>query len=445
MIESEKKDRQTASPSKKELAAFSRYKWNTFICMYVGYLMAIFSRKSFSFVLPAVLAEGQITKGELGMITSSQNLAYAISKFLGGLMVDRFSAKILFSAGICISGCVVVSLTAFDSAAIFALLWFVNGFVQGGCWPACAKMLKQWSERSEFGTLWGVLSTSMNVACSMGPLVSTFITYQHGWRTTLQAFGTVTIATTAVCYMGMVNSPNDVGMKSPMGDAIKTDSGRGHGRGSWRDLVSSRLLWILSINFMVIFIARTAILDWAQLYLIQELDQTPYTASIFVSSFETGGIAGSVLAGYVADKLVALKKGDDLRGSPRVTVCIAFIIICLISQASLILIPQDQAQGWITVVGFALGVGIYGPCSLYGVMAIEAAPTHLAGAAHATVALAANVGAVMAGLPISYIASHIQWRGAFILIEVLLALIFVLTVVTRNLEYKIVATRKKLE
>ena len=46
-------------------------------------------------------------------------------------------------------------------------------------------------------------------------------------------------------------------------------------------------------------------------------------------------------------------------------------------------------------MGFALGFGIYGPCSLYGVMAIEAAPTHLAGASHATVALAAN------GKPIS--------------------------------------------
>ncbi|KAI0229837.1 Glucose-6-phosphate exchanger SLC37A4 [Lamellibrachia satsuma] len=443
MNEPERKPSQTKSQT--DVAAFSRYKWNTFICMYVGYLMAIFSRKCFSFVLPAIIAEGHISKGELGMITSSQNLAYAISKFLGGLMVDHFSAKMLFSIGICISGFVVVSFTAFDSAAMFALLWFINGFVQGGSWPACAKMLKQWSERSEFGTLWGVLSTSMNVGCSMGPLVSTFITYQYGWRTTLQAFGTVTIATTAVCYLGMVNSPNDVGMKSPMGDAIKTDSGRGHGRGTWRDLVVSPLLWILSVNFMVIFIARTAVLDWAQLYLIQELDQTPYTASIFVSSFETGGIAGSVMAGYVADKMVAMRKGDDIRGSPRTTVCIAFILICLVSQGSLILIPQENAHVWITVVGFVLGVGIYGPCSLYGVMAIEAAPTHLAGAAHATVALAANVGAVMAGLPISYVATLIQWRGAFVLIEVLLAVILALTVLTRNLEYKIVATRKKLE
>lgn len=51
----------------------------------------------------------------------------------------------------------------------------------------------------------------------------------------------------------------------------------------------------------------------------------------------------------------------------------------------------------------------------------------------------------MAGLPISYVATLIQWRGAFVLIEVLLAVILALTVLTRNLEYKIVATRKKLE
>lgn len=55
------------------------------------------------------------------------------------------------------------------------------------------------------------------------------------------------------------------------------------------------------------------------------------------------------------------------------------------------------------------------------------------------------VGAVMAGLPISYVATLIQWRGAFMLIEVLLAVILALTVLTRNLEYKIVGTRKKLE
>ena len=36
------------------------------------------------------------------------------------------------------------------------------------------------------------------------------------------------------------------------------------------------------------------------------LSTVSLAASIFVSSFETGGIAGSVVAGYAADKLVAM-------------------------------------------------------------------------------------------------------------------------------------------
>jgi len=51
--------------------------------------------------------------------------------------------------------------------------------------------------------------------------------------------------------------------------------------------------------------------------------------------------------------------------------------------------------GWllqivITLIGFTIGFGIYGPVSLYGVMAIEAAPTHLSGTSHAIASLACN-------------------------------------------------------
>ncbi len=37
-----------------------------------------------------------------------------------------------------------------------------------------------------------------------------------------------------------------------------------------------------------------------------------------------------------------------------------------------------------------LGFALYGPIAMYSVMAMEAAPSHMAGTAHATVGLAAN-------------------------------------------------------
>ena len=38
------------------------------------------------------------------MIISSQNLAYAISKFFGGILTDVASCRILFGAGLFLSG-----------------------------------------------------------------------------------------------------------------------------------------------------------------------------------------------------------------------------------------------------------------------------------------------------------------------------------------------------
>ena len=41
-------------------------------------------------------------------------------------------------------------------------------------------------------------------------------------------------------------------------------------------------------------------------------------------------------------------------------------------------------------IGFGLGFALYGPIALYGIMAIESAPSHISGTSQAIVALAAN-------------------------------------------------------
>ena len=43
------------------------------------------------------------------------------------------------------------------------------------------------------------------------------------------------------------------------------------------DLARSPFVIIISIAYMITYLARTAALDWGQLLLIQELNQTPYT------------------------------------------------------------------------------------------------------------------------------------------------------------------------
>ena len=47
----------------------------------------------------------------IGLIASSQNLAYTLSKFLGGLTADKVSSKLLFALGLSLSGVITAAFT----------------------------------------------------------------------------------------------------------------------------------------------------------------------------------------------------------------------------------------------------------------------------------------------------------------------------------------------
>jgi OPA family glycerol-6-phosphate transporter-like MFS transporter 4 len=83
-------------------------------------------------------------------------------------------------------------------------------------------------------------------------------------------------------------------------------------------------------------------------------------------------------------------------------------------------------------VGFAGGFSSYGPITLLGVMAVEFAPKSLSGTSHSLVTLAANLGAVCAGLPFSALSKAYTWHTAFVFIQLPLLLTLALLCVFRN-------------
>lgn len=78
-----------------------------------------------------------------GLITSSQSAAYAISKFISGVLSDQISARWLFSSGLCLVGLVNIVFSWSSSVPVFAMLWFLNGLAQGFGWPPCGKVLRK--------------------------------------------------------------------------------------------------------------------------------------------------------------------------------------------------------------------------------------------------------------------------------------------------------------
>ncbi|CAD5126183.1 DgyrCDS14353 [Dimorphilus gyrociliatus] len=332
--------------------------------------------------------------------------------------------------------------TAFENIYVLTLIMFVNGLAQGFGWPAAAKMLKNWFSPTELGTWWSILSSSMNIACSVGPIVATYLIGIYGWKSFFYIIGVFSVLLTLSTKFSLFDKPQDFGYKP-----IVKDQTTKQGRGSFKDLLTNRLMWIVGFCYMNIFLIRTAVLDWGQLFFIQDKKQSALVASSYVSSLEIGGFFGSIVAGYATDKAVSAYGKSTKFGSTRmIATLIGWIGTITFLHLTVFLVNKDSSQLLIWTLGLLLGAAVYCPINSYGVVVIEASPSHLSGTAHALVGFAANIGGVMAGLPLSSYAKYYAWTGSFILLEIIgVITIIICAIALRNVKYSTVNMKKKDE
>ncbi|KAI1893444.1 hypothetical protein AGOR_G00123790 [Albula goreensis] len=444
---------------------YGYYRTSIFLAMFVGYTLYYFNRKTFSFVMPSVMQEIKLDKDDLGLITSSQSLAYAISKFISGVLSDQISARWLFSIGLFSVGIINVVFSWSSTVAIFSGLWFLNGLGQGLGWPPCGKVLRKWFEPSQFGTWWSVLSCSMNLAGGLGPIIATVMAQSYSWRTTLSISGFTCMGVAFFCLLLIKNEPSEVGLPNIEPGTKKGKTGSSGDESTLKEFLLSPYLWLLSVGYLVVFGVKTACTDWGQLFLIQDKGQSALMGSSYMSALEIGGLVGSIAAGYLSDRAVA-QQGLRSHGNPRHGLLLSMMAGMFVSMylfrvtvtpdspketpiwvAALhplsVLTGFTEQEIWILTLGAVFGFSSYGPISLFGVIANESAPSNYCGTSHAIVALMANVGGFLSGLPFSTIAKHYSWDMAFWVAEVTCALTTIIFFLLRNIRTKMGRVPKK--
>uniref|UniRef100_A0A8C1N2R5 Solute carrier family 37 member 4a n=1 Tax=Cyprinus carpio TaxID=7962 RepID=A0A8C1N2R5_CYPCA len=355
---------------------YGYYRATIFLAMFVGYTLYYFNRKTFSFVMPSVMQEITLDKDDLGLITSSQSLAYAISKFISGVLSDQMSARWLFSVGLFMVGGINVVFAQSSSVAVFSGLWFLNGLSQGLGWPPCAKLLRKWFEPSQFGTWWSLMSCSMNLAGGLGPIIATLMAQSYSWRFTLSISGLTCVVMSIFCLLLIRNEPSEVGLPNIEAGANKVKGGTSKNESTFKEFVFSPYLWVLSLGYLVVFGAKNAYTDWGQLFLIQDKGQSALTGSSFMSAMEIGGLLGSLAAGFLSDRAVA-KHGLRLYGNPRHGLLLSMMAgMCV----SMYLFRT-------TVTAHSSNVS---SVSLTQFLANESAPSNYCGTSNAIVGLMAN-------------------------------------------------------
>ncbi|ARC94457.1 regulatory protein UhpC [Vibrio coralliilyticus] len=402
-------------------STYQYWRLHIMVGMYLGYAGFYFTRKTFNYATPALIADLGLDKSDIGLMGTFFYLTYGLSKFISGIVSDRSNPRYFMGLGLIATG--IINILFGLSSSLYALftLWVLNAWFQGWGWPSCSKLLTTWYSRSERGFFWAIWNTAHNVGGALIPLVVGYMVLHYSWREGFVIPGIIGVIIGLFLCWRLRDKPITMGLptigrwKNDKLELAQENDGIGlKPHQILRTYVlNNKYIWLLAFSYVLVYIVRTAVNDWGNLYLTEQHGFDLINANAALSLFEIGGFIGSLVAGWGSDKLF-----DGNRGPMN----LIFAMGVFLSVAALWLMPVTnfafQAAGF-----FAIGFFVFGPQMLIGMAAAECSHKDSAGAATGFVGLFAYMGAALAGYPMAIIMEHFHWTGFFVTISICSAVI----------------------
>lgn len=416
-------------------AVYKYWRFRILYSMLIGYVFYYFTRKSFTFAMPGIIADLQYDKSELGMLGSILAISYGISKFTCGILSDRSNPRYFMAFGLIMTGILNICFGLSSSFFFFALFWGLNGWFQGCGWPPCARFLTHWYSQSERGSWWSTWNISHNIgagltpwivgACMSLPLIlksSGLIPegFVHmipsGWRVAMYVPGVLCIFGGLFLINRLRDTPQSLGL--PPIELFRNDYGQIKNQEELEKelglrerlveyVLKNKFIWLLAAAYFFVYVIRTGVNDWTALYLLENKGYTSnFLANGTVSMFDVGGFCGNLAAGWASDKIFGAKRGP---------VNVIFTLLALCSIAFFWYVPTGDAYGWLDGLALAcIGFSVFGPQMLIGICAVEYSHKKAAATANGFVSCVSYVGAAAAGYPLSKITQIYGWDAFFI-------------------------------
>lgn len=404
--------------SAKVKKEYNYWRFRIFYAMFTGYVFYYFTRKSFTFAMPALMSDLGLNKAQLGLVGSIIYITYGLSKFVSGVMSDQANPRYFMAIGLIITGVTNIFFGFSSSLLLFAVFWGINGWFQGWGWPPCARLLRHWYSQSERGVWWGIWSTSHNVGGFLIPILVSFCVQYWGWRYALFVPGILCIVMGLLLMNRLRDTPQSLGL--PPIEKFREDYPDSKDKSEqvekelttreilFQYVLNNKWIWMLAVASFFVYVIRMAVGDWSSMYLIETKCYSLTKGNSCASMFEIGGLFGMLLAGWLSDTVFAGRRGP---------MNVLFSVGILVSVLFLWLF-SNMGVCFYGGVLFVIGFFLFGPQMLIGLAAVELAHKKAAGTASGFAGWFAYFGAAAAGYPIGKTLEEFGWNGFFAVILV---------------------------
>ena len=380
----------------KQEKLFKAFGFQTFLAGTIGYSLYYVCRTSLNVVKKPILDSGVLDASQLGLIGSVLLFAYAIGKFVNGFLADHCNIKRFMATGLIVSAAANFTLGILGFASesmptmllftLFAIMWGINGWSQSMGAPPAIIGLSRWFPLSKRGTFYGFFSLSHNLGEWLSFLFVGILVSVAGWQWGFVGSSIAGVVGVIVIVFLMHDNPQSKGLPSveEMSGEAKVEEKKQESTGELQKMVlKTPAVWILAAASAFMYIARYAINGWGVLFLQEEKGFSLTEATSIISINALLGIFGTVLSGWVSDRLF---RSDRY---------IPALIFGAMNTIALVLFLFGGDAWWINITAmvlFGISIGVL-ICFLGGLMAVDIVPRKATGAALGVVGMASYVAA----------------------------------------------------
>ncbi|MBO8455063.1 MAG: MFS transporter [Bacteroidetes bacterium] len=374
---------------------FRIFGFQSFLAGTIGYSLYYVCRTSLNVVKKPIIDSGMIDASQLGLIGSVLLFAYAIGKFVNGFLADHCNIKRFMATGLLVSAVAnfILGILGFASGSLpavliftlFAIMWGINGWSQSMGSPPAIIALSRWLPLSKRGTFYGFFSLSHNLGEWLSFLFVGILVSVAGWQWGFIGSSLAGVIGVIVIIFFLHDNPQSKGLPrvEDMYGEVKEEKKQESTGDLQKMVLKTPAVWILAAASAFMYVARYAINGWGVLFLQEEKGFSLTQATTIISINALLGILGTVLSGWVSDKLFK---------SDRYLPALIFGIMNSLSLFLFLLGGDSLVINIIAMVFFGISIGVL-ICFLGGLMAVDIVPRKATGAALGVVGMSSYVAA----------------------------------------------------
>ena len=379
-------------PSDEVQGEYRRLRNRTFWGVTAAYALYYVCRMAMAVVKQPLIDGNILSAAQLGIIGSAFYFVYAAGKFANGFIADYCNIRRFMATGLLVSTVVnllmgVLGLAhgwwGFSSALlfiVFAIVWGINGYCQSMGAPPGVISLSRWFPLNRRGTFYSILSATPYLGKSISVFALGLVVAWIGWEYGFIFSAIAGVIGSVIILVFVSDTPESKGLPSVQElsgeEVLKTDTLPT--KELQKMVVRHPGIWIIALSSAFVYITQHAVSEWGVLFLQKGKDYSLVSATEIIAFSEAFGIAGTVLAGWLSDRV--------FKGNRLIPVLLSGIV-CLLSLGAFLFSKGSYVLNIVYVAVFSLSIGVV-YCTVAGLMALDIVPRKATGSALGMVGLA---------------------------------------------------------